>query len=75
MVSYPVTCRYCHGFNHRFIPLNKTSKYSGAEIAVNSQGMLRVRVQNECDIFTTQEIVNIEYCPACGRRFRRTNDG
>lgn len=71
MVSWPETCRYCHGFNHRFIPLHNTSAYSGVEIAVNSQGMLRVRVLNECDVFTTQDIVNIKYCPMCGRKFRR----
>ncbi len=71
MVSWPETCRYCHGLNHRFIPLHKTSEYSGVEISVNSQGMLCVRILDYCGSFTTQDIVTIKYCPMCGRKFRR----
>lgn len=45
--------------------------YSGIEMALNPQGMFRVRVLDSCDRFTTQDVVTIKYCPMCGRKFRR----
>ena len=41
-------------------------KYSGIEIAINPQGMLRVRVYDD-DSLETQDIVHVKYCPMCGR--------
>lgn len=63
-------CQYCRGKNNDFVLLNNTNMYSGVDIEMNKQGMLRVRVFNdEMDGFVTQDILNILYCPLCGRKF------
>jgi len=72
MVSYPYRCDYCNGEYKQFVRLNKTKVFSDIEISVNPQGRLRVRVLDYCGSFTTQDIINIKYCPACGQKFRRT---
>ena len=62
-------CPYCKGETNDFIPLNQTVKYSGIEMALNRQGMLRVRVyEPEKTTFTTQDIVEIKHCPHCGAK-------
>ena len=48
---------------------NQTAEYSGIEMSVNRQGMLRVRVLDDDGGFTTQDIVEIRSCPLCGKRF------
>ena len=64
-------CQYCENRgNNDFVLLNDTNMYSGIDIEINSQGILRVRVFNdEMDGFVTQDILNIRYCPICGRKF------
>ena len=69
-----VKCAYCEGKDNRFVGLNQSTEYSGIEMAVNRQGMLRVRVLDYCGSFTTQDIVNIKYCPECGRELGGGND-
>ena len=65
-------CKVCKANNNDFILLNDTGMYSGIDIEINRQGMLRVRVFNdEMDGFVTQDILNVEHCPICGRRFER----
>ena len=60
-------CPYCDAETNDFIPLNQTVEYSGIEIALNRQGMLRVRVyESGQETFTTQDIVEIKCCPNCG---------
>lgn len=64
-------CQYCEprGFND-FVPMNQTVEYSGIELAVNCQCMLRARYYDlNGDTFESQDIVNIKYCPLCGREF------
>jgi hypothetical protein len=62
-------CKYCSAENNDFIPLNDTVDYSGIEISLNQQGMLRVRYYDINDPnFVTQDIINIKYCPMCGGR-------
>lgn len=63
-------CSYCEADNNDFVTMNQTVEYSGIELAVNRQGMLRVRYYdcNE-DTFESQDIVEIKHCPLCGRRF------
>lgn len=68
-----VKCAYCEGEDNQFVQLNQSAEYSGIEMAVNRQGMLRVR--DYFGDFRTQDIVNIKYCPACGQKFRRTKNG
>lgn len=64
-------CRFCGRPDNDFAALNKTSIYSEVEIAINRQGILRVRVDADGKdghkYYTTQEIVNIKYCPMCGK--------
>ena len=63
-------CNHCMpSGKHDFISLNDTVEYSGIEIALNDQGMLRIRVYDKGEL-ETQDIVNITYCPFCGRRFK-----
>ena len=60
-------CPYCDAETNDFVPINQSVEYSGIEIALNRQGMLRVRVyESGQETFTTQDIVEIKYCPNCG---------
>lgn len=62
-------CPYCESGTNDFVPMNQTAEYSGIEMSVNRQGMLRVRVLDDYGGFTTQDIVEIRSCPLCGKRF------
>jgi hypothetical protein len=65
-------CPYCEHENNDFITLNQTAEYSGIEIAMNRQGMLRVRCCGEnTETFQTQDIVEIKYCPLCGKKIEK----
>ena len=65
-------CKYCEHENNNFVLLNDTNMYSGIDIEINRQGILRVRVFNdEMDGFVTQDMLNIKHCPICGREFKR----
>ena len=63
-------CPYCEAENNDFIPVNQTVDYSGIEIALNRWGELRVRTFPNCEIpyFDSQDIVQVKFCPLCGRR-------
>lgn len=61
-------CPYCESGTNDFVPMNQTAEYSGIEMSVNRQGMLRVRVLDDDAGFTTQDIVEIRSCPLCGKR-------
>mgnify|MGYP000278859908 CR=1 FL=1 len=50
-------CPYCESGTNDFVPMNQTAEYSGIEMSVNRQGMLRVRVLDDDGGFTTQDIV------------------
>lgn len=64
-------CKYCNANHNDFILLNNTFDYSGIEISMNKQGMLRVRCYcDEMDGFVSQDIINIKYCPVCGEKFK-----
>ena len=64
-------CKYCEHNNNDFVPLNDTIEYSGIEIALNRQGMLRVRHYDESGIWFSEDIINIKFCPICGIEFVR----
>ena len=65
-------CQYCEPRScNDFVEMNQTKEYSGIEMAINCQGMLRVRyyMYNDIDRFESQDILNVKYCPLCGRKF------
>ena len=64
-------CPYCENQNNDFVPMNQTVEYSGIEIAINRQGMLRTRVFDDNKDLVTQDIVEIKYCPLCGKLFKK----
>ena len=64
-------CPYCESGTNDFVPMNQAVEYSGIEMAVNRQGMLRVRVLDDDGSFTTQDIIEIRNCPLCEKRFMK----
>ena len=59
------TCEYCKG---GFSVLNTTMEYSGIEFALMKNSIrARYYPSHEYTTFQTQDIVNIEFCPMCGR--------
>lgn len=69
-----MSCPYCENKTKSFLPINQTVEYSGIEIALNRQGLLRVRVLDcsggEPTIrLVTQDVVELKNCPLCGKRF------
>lgn len=65
-------CEFCENNCNSFFGINEsTCEYSGIDIDINRQGILRVRTfVGEDKLFDSQEIVNIRYCPMCGRKFQ-----
>ena len=66
-------CVICDSGDNAFVLLNDQWEYSGIQIAVNRQGMLRCRSFEEGkDVidFLSQDIINIQYCPICGKKFK-----
>ena len=62
----------CHYKDAPFHAINgETVEYSGIEIAISHKGMLRGRYFNNEGFMVTQDIVNIKYCPKCGREFNK----
>ena len=66
-----VNCQCCSKATNDFVLLNETCSYSGIEMALNRQGMLRVRYYTEGDIWFSEDIINVEFCPVCGKRFMK----
>ena len=62
-------CKYCEHENNDFVALNETVNYSGIEMALNKQGMFRVRYYTESGIWFSEDILNINHCPICGKKF------
>lgn len=60
-------CKHCED-DVGFIPLNNTVEYSGLEMSMSAKGMLRCRAYMFKDRFETQDVVEIKYCPMCGRK-------
>ena len=64
-------CAVCGTGGNAFKPLNpETVSYSGIEIAI-ADGMLRARIFDANGGMLAQDIVNIPFCPLCGRKFDR----
>lgn len=61
-------CKYCEHENNDFVILNETTDYSFIEMALNRQGMLRVRLIDEKGRISSQDIINVKCCPMCGRK-------
>lgn len=64
-------CKFCEADNNDFVIMNDTTDYSGIEMAINRQGMLRIRyyMYNGTHIFESEDIAQIRHCPICGRKF------
>lgn len=70
-----MSCKYCSRKDNDLVLINQTAEYSGLDIEINRQGILRVRCYNdEMDGFVSQDIVNINYCPMCGRKLTEENN-
>ena len=66
-------CEYCKS-QTEFIPLNITADYSGLEFALCGN-MLRVRYSsNDYKHFEAQDLINIKFCPMCGRKLEGTTN-
>lgn len=62
-------CKYCENKNNNFVILNETTDYSGIEMALNRQGVLRVRYyEDDSQIWFSEDMINIKFCPICGRK-------
>lgn len=59
-------CKYCEEVG--FTPLSDTVEYSGLEISMNKKGWIRCRAYMGKEIFETQDVVSINYCPICGKK-------
>lgn len=65
-------CPYCEAETNDFVEINQYADYCGIEVSLNRQGLLRVRTYNdERDSFDSQDVVEIKYCPLCGRPFKK----
>lgn len=65
-------CAYCDREDNDFVLLNQTTDYSNIEMALNRQGMLRVRCYvDDNQVWFSQDIVEIKFCPNCGRAMKR----
>ena len=64
---------YCESGTNDFAPVNQTIEYSGIEMAVNRQGMLRMRVRDDDGSFTTQDIIEIRNCPLLPKMWHHIN--
>ena len=60
------SCPFCSRDDNDFRTLNaETAQYSFLQIAMNCQGMLRVR---DLSPGGGQEVIHISYCPMCGEK-------
>ena len=68
MDSNNLICHYCYS-NCDNLPLNaESTMYSGIEMKIICRGRaLRARHYGDKDIADHQDIVNINFCPMCGR--------
>lgn len=73
-------CPYCEADTNDFILANQTADYSGIEMAINRQGMFRVRtythitdtIMKPTDYnFDSQDVIELKYCPLCGKPFAK----
>ena len=64
-----VKCKYCEHENNDFVLLNETTDYSLLEMSLNRQGMLRVRDIDQQGRISSMDIINVKFCPMCGRKF------
>lgn len=63
-------CKYCE--EDGFTPLTDNVEYSGLEISMN-RFYIRCRAYMGKEIFETQDIASIRFCPMCGANLRRSN--
>lgn len=64
-------CPYCEQKTSDFVVINQTVEYSGIEISINRQGILRARMLDDNGSFTTQDVVKIRRCSLCGSQLMK----
>ena len=65
-------CKCCDQPGKESVEINDSAAYSGIQIEINKQGMLRVRYYGSRSIlFESQDIVNVPFCPIYGKKFKR----
>lgn len=65
-------CEYCDREDNDFVLLNQTKDYSNIEMALNKQGMLRVRYYaDDSRVWFSQDIIEIKFCPNCGQAMKK----
>lgn len=64
-----MNCKYCNRKDNDFVILHDTADYSGIEMSLNRQGMLRTRYYGSNHLWYSEDIVNVKFCPMCGRKF------
>lgn len=64
-------CPYCESGTNDFVQMNQDIEFTGIEMSLDRFGELRVRTYTDTDdYFDSQSIIEIKYCPFCGKRFR-----
>lgn len=67
-----MSCIICDNKTKSFTQVNQTSDFSGIEISIDGEGLLRVRTYNNVKqmIFENQDFIKLTYCPFCGEKFK-----
>lgn len=65
----------CESGTNDLVPMNQAIEYSGIEMAVNRQGMLRVRVFDDDGGFTAQDIIEMRNYPLLPKMWHHINFG
>ena len=68
-------CQFCQREDNQFVLMNDNTRFTGIEVSMNRLSVLRVRAydiatdQQGHNLITSQDTLNMNYCPACGRKF------
>lgn len=66
-----MACKCCKPKPDHVVYSMTDPEYSGIEVMMHHKGELRVRYYDGDDEnFTAQDIININFCPMCGRDLR-----
>ena len=69
-----MSCKYCNREDNDFVMLNETADYSGLEIAMNRQGILRIRHYSSNQMWQYKTLLILNTVPFVVENLRRKND-